>query len=202
MSQAKHSWAELSWAKGQSTAMQTDRLPPATHFLKREEKVKENNKKNECYLELVVDATSIMTDLLHFNLLSRAEKGYIYDVYTMYIQCIYILWQQHGHNFWLSLCVCPINFACFVLFPNPVSNQFALRPKVCYEIISTTAIGNSFHDCPLYFFLSVNRKFSCKLLCRVSSRRAQIKSFLYLLLIKKRKGSPKKVLAWQLWAWE
>lgn len=81
-----------------------------------------------------------------------------------------------------------------MLFPNPVSNQFALRPKVCYEIISTTAIGNSFHDCPLYFFLSVNRKFSCKLLCRVSSRRAQIKSFLYLLLIKKRKGSPRRCL--------
>lgn len=72
--------------------MQTDRLPPATHFLKREEKVKENNKKNECYLELVVDATSIMTDLLHFNLLSRAEKGYIYDIYTMYIHIMTTTW--------------------------------------------------------------------------------------------------------------
>lgn len=154
----------------------------------------------------------------------------MYTEYILYNVYMYILWQQLGHIFWLSLCVCPINFACFVLFPNPVSNNFPLRSKVCHEIIPTCAQSGKDWNCSQIHFLLPSKicyeiipsaairnsfmivfytfscqsieSFPCKLLCRVSSRRAQIKSFLYLLLIKKRKGSPKKVPAWQLSAWE
>lgn len=84
MSQSKHSWAE-PWVK--VPLCKPNDFRQLHIFWRVKKKLKKTQ--NECYFELVVDATSIMTDLLHFNLLNRAEKGYIQNIYcTMYI-CTY-----------------------------------------------------------------------------------------------------------------
>lgn len=116
MSQAKHSWAE-PWVKVPLCKPNDFRQ---LHIHWREKK-KLKKTKNECYSELVVDATSIMTDLLHFNLLSRAEKGYIHSILvycTMYIHIMTTTW-----SYFLAFSLCLPNKLCLLCVVPKSSKQ-------------------------------------------------------------------------------